>query len=153
MVETKLVDSKIQDGEILLRELDRENFPVDAMFWINRPESNGRLIIGSSFAGQNGTRASYHRLSEIYAKLDLLGLALEDISPLDPNEKPFLSLRSLAAHSSRVASEKLWVQYDDAIVYRWNNTLLEANITCSITLDDLNRYWNDERNGLTCPYF
>ena len=114
MVETKLVDSKIQDGEILLRELDRQNFPVDAMFWINRPESYWRLIIGSSFVGQHGTRAGYHRLSEIYAKLDLLGLALEDISLLDPNEKSFLSLRSLAARSSRVASEKLWVQYEDA---------------------------------------
>jgi hypothetical protein len=104
MVETKLVESKIEDAETLLRELDRQNFPVEGMFWINRPETNWRLIIGSTFVVEQGIRAGYHRLSEIYNKLDLLGLALEDISLLDPNEKPFLSLRFFASHSSRVAA-------------------------------------------------
>jgi hypothetical protein len=145
MVETKLVESKIEDAETLLRELDRQNFPVEGMFWINRPETNWRLIIGSTFVVEQGIRAGYHRLSEIYNKLDLLGLALEDISLLDPNEKPFLSLRFFASHSSRVAAGKYWVQYDEAIVYRWSNTFAQADITCSVTLDDLNRFWNDER--------
>jgi hypothetical protein len=108
MVETKLVESKIEDGETLLRELDRQNFPVEAMFWINRPEIDWRLIVGSGFVTEQGTRAGYHRLSEIYDKLDLLGLALEDITLLDPNERPFLSLRSLASQSSRVAAGKYW---------------------------------------------
>ncbi len=39
MVETQLVESKIEDAEALLRELDRENFCVEAMFWMNRPET------------------------------------------------------------------------------------------------------------------
>jgi hypothetical protein len=39
MVETQVVESKIEDAETLLRELDRENFPVEGMFWINRPET------------------------------------------------------------------------------------------------------------------
>src|ERR1700733_15441238 len=112
MVETKLVESKIEDGETLLRELDQQKFPVEAMFWVNRPETNWRLIIGSTLVTEQGTRAGYHRLSEIYDKLDLLGLALEDITLLDPNERPFLSLRSFASHSSRVAAGKYWVQYD-----------------------------------------
>ena len=78
--------------------------------------------------------------------MDLQGLALRDISLLDPTSKAFLSLRSLARQSSRIASEKLWVLYDDAIVYRWNNTRLEANLSCGgVTAEDLNRFWNDER--------
>jgi hypothetical protein len=145
MVETKLVDSKIEDAETLLRELDRQKFPVDSMFWINPPETHWRLIIGSTVVKEQGIRAGYHRLGEIYDKLDLLGLALEDISLLDPNEKPFISLRSLASHSSRVASGKYWVLYDEAVVYRWSNTVAQADINCSVTSDDLNRFWNDER--------
>ncbi len=75
----------IQDGETLLRELDRQNFPVDAMFSLNAPEKGyWRLIIGSPFVEEQGTRAGYQRLREIYAKLDLQGLALGDISLLDP---------------------------------------------------------------------
>jgi hypothetical protein len=84
-------------------------------------------------------------LSEIYDKLDLLGLALEDISLLDPNEKTFLSLRSFASQSSRVSAGKYWVQYDDAVVYRCSNAFAQGEITCSVTLDELNRFWNDER--------
>jgi hypothetical protein len=145
MVETKLVESKLDDAETLLRELDRQKFPVEAMFWINRAEANWRLIIGSTFVTEEGTRAAYHRLGEIYDKLDLLGLALEDISLLDPNERPFLSLRSVASQASRVAAAKSWVQYDEAIVYRWSNTFTQADIACNVTLDDLNRFWSDER--------
>ncbi len=75
----------IQDGETLLRELDRQNFPVDAMFSLNAPEEGyWRLIIGSPFVEEQGTRAGYQRLREIYAELDLQGLALRDISLLDP---------------------------------------------------------------------
>jgi hypothetical protein len=145
MVETKLVEVKIEDAETLLRELDRQNFPVDGMFWVNRPETSWRLIVGSRFVAEHSIRAGYHRLSEIYDKLDLLGLALEDISLLDPNEKPFLSLRSFAIHSSRIAAGKYWVQNEEAVVYRWSNISAQADIACSVTLDDLNRFWNDER--------
>jgi hypothetical protein len=145
MVETKLVESKIEDGETLLRELDRQKFPVEAMFWISRPETNWRLIIGSTVVTEQGTRAGYHRLGEIYDKLDLLGLALEDITLLDPHEKPFLSLRSEASRSSRLAAAKYWIQYDEAVVYRWDDRLAQADITCNVTLDELHRFWNDER--------
>ena len=40
---------------------------------------------------------------------------------------------------------KYWVQYDEAIVYRWSNTVAHADIACNVTLDDLNRFWSDER--------
>ena len=46
MVKTRLIDRLIQEAAILLPELDRHNFPVDAMFWSNdSEESYWRLII------------------------------------------------------------------------------------------------------------
>ena len=33
MVKKKLVEELISDGAILLRELDRQNFLVESMFW------------------------------------------------------------------------------------------------------------------------
>jgi hypothetical protein len=150
MVETILVEQLIRDGETFLRELDRQNFPVEAMFWINT-DGYFRLIIGSKFVAQEGTRAGYRRLSEIYATLDLLGLALEDITLLDPQTKPFLSLRSAAGHSSRLSSGSSWIQYSDAVVYRWNDAFLKGTIACSVTVEDLNRFWNVERKLSNLP--
>jgi hypothetical protein len=104
MVETKLVESKIEDAETLLRELDQQKFPVEAMFWINRAEANWRLIIGSTFVTEEGTRAAYHRLGEIYDKLDLLGLALED------NFAPRSERKTIFFHfdPSRAIRAELW---------------------------------------------
>ena len=70
---------------------------------------------------------------------------------LDPQTKPFLSLRAEASHSRRVARGIAWVQYSDAVVYRWNDLFLKGEIACTATLEELNRFWNAERKLLNLP--
>jgi len=83
--------------------------------------------------------------------LDLQWLALEDVSLLDPNSKQFLSLRSDASRSSMLGSEECWAQYDEAIVYRWNNNFLKGRLSCLLTADDLNRFWKAQRKLENSP--
>jgi hypothetical protein len=151
MVETQLVTVKIEDAAELLQELDRQKFPVDAMFWINRHELPWRLIVGTSFVAEHGPLAGYGWLGKIFNKFDFFGLEEEDISLFDPTREPFRSMRSEASHSTRVARGKQWVQYEDAVVYRWNNTHATAHIDCAVTLDDLTRLWNAERKRSNQP--
>jgi hypothetical protein len=48
MVKTRLVDGLLSDGAKLLHELDRQNFPVESIFWIHLPDLDyWRLLIAS----------------------------------------------------------------------------------------------------------
>ncbi|MGH9582816.1 MAG: hypothetical protein ACRD4O_07770 [Bryobacteraceae bacterium] len=147
MVKTKLVDALILDGEKILRELDRQNFPVESMFWIELPEQGyWRLIIATDLVADRGTGDAYHRLDEILHGLDLAGIDLADISVVDPHSQEFQSLRATASSSSRLAVDRSWVQFDEAVVYRWNDALVRGILNCGgITESEFNQFWNSER--------
>jgi hypothetical protein len=152
MVKTRLIDRLIQDAAILLGELDRRGFPVEAMFWSNDPEeSHWRLIVASPIVAEQGPRAGYERLGDIFRELDLTGLSSADVSLQDPGSPWFESLRSAAERSGRLAREHSWVQYNDAVIYRWNNSFVKGVVSCSVTAEDLNRFWNAERKLSNLP--
>jgi hypothetical protein len=147
MVKTKLVEALILDGEKLLRELDRQNFPVESMFWLELPEQGyWRLIVASAIVADGDTAEGYRRLNTILGGLDLAGLALADIALFDPTSQEFHSLRAVASSSSRLAVDRSWVQFDEAVVYRWNGAFAQGVLKCSgVTEEDLNRFWSAER--------
>jgi hypothetical protein len=152
MVKTRLIDRLIQDAAILLRELDRRDFPVEAMFWSNDPEeSRWRLIVASPIVAEQGPRAGYERLGGIFRDLDLTGLSSADVSLQDPGSRQFEALRAAAERSGRLAREDSWVQYNDAVIYRWNSSFVKAALSCSVTAEDLNRFWNVERKLSNLP--
>ena len=146
MVKKKLVEELISDGARLLRELDRRNFPVEAMFWIHLPDEDyWRLVIASPFVTQQGGVVGYRRLNEFLRELALAGLALEDISLFDPESSQFHSLYSLASGSSRLAAGPAWLEFEDAIVYRWTGASVRAELECNVSADELQEFWKAER--------
>ena len=139
MVKTVLVNELIADGATLLRELDRQNFAVEAMFWIDFPDQDyWRLVIASPLVRAHGAAAEYRRLGEILRGIDLSGLALEDISLLEPDSQQFRALRSVAETSHRH-------------VYRWTSASLTAELDREISQDRLKQVWEAERKRSNLP--
>lgn len=152
MVKTKLVEELISDGAKLLRELDRQNFPVDSMFWIRLPiEDYWRLVIASPTVAQQGGSAGYRRLDQILRELEMAGITLEDISLLDPDSPQFQPLRSLASASSRLAAGPEWIEFEDAVVYRWTGASVSADLSCEISSGELHQFWEAERKLSNLP--
>ncbi len=149
MVKRKLVEELISDGARLLDELDRKRFPVESMFWVHLPvEDYWRLVIASSFVAQRGSAAGYRRLNEILGDLDLAGITLEDISLVDPASSQFQSLYSLACGSARLAPGPAWLEFEDAVVYRWTGASVSAELDCDVSAKELQEFWEAEREGM-----
>jgi len=147
MVKKKLVEELISDGASLLGELDRRNFPVEAMFWILLPDQDyWRLVIGSPIVREQGGLAAYGRLGECLREIELAGITLEDISLLDPDSREFQSLFSLASASSRLASGAAWLEFEEAVVYRWTGAAVSGELTCDVPLSELNEIERKTRN-------
>jgi hypothetical protein len=152
MVKKKLVEELISDGANLLGELDRRNFPVEAMFWVHLPDQDyWRLVIASPLVPDKGSVAVYRRLGDLLRGIELAGIALEDISLLDPKSQEFLSLSSLASSSSRLAAGAAWLEFEEAVVYRWTSAAVSGELTCDMSLSELNKVWQDERKILNLP--
>jgi hypothetical protein len=81
MVKKTLVAELIADGAKLLDRLDKQNFPVDAMFWVELPERDyWRLVIASSIVGVHGAKAAYTKIGEVLRGTSMAGLDLTEIS-------------------------------------------------------------------------
>jgi hypothetical protein len=146
MVKKKLVVALIADGARLLCELDRQNFPVDAMFWVHFPEEDyWRLVIASPLVNQQGGLAGYRRVNELLRGIEMAGITLEDISLVDPASSQFRSFLSLASSSGRLATGPEWVEFEEAVVYRWTSASVSAELTCDVSSRDLIRLWEAER--------
>ncbi len=146
MVKKKLIERLISEGAGLLRQLDRQSFPVESMFWFHfSDEDYWRLLIASPIVKQHGGAAGYRQLNELLRSIELAGITLEDISLLDPESAQFLSFRFLASHSSRLATGPEWIEFEDAIVYRWTGASVSADLTCNVSADELTQFWESER--------
>ncbi len=149
MVKRKLVEELISDGATLLGELDRKHFPVESMFWVHLPvEDYWRLIIASPFVAQHGSAAGYRLLNEFFGEVDLAGITLEDISLVDPASSQFRSLYSLAGGSARLAPGPAWLEFEDAVVYRWTDASVSAELDCDVSAKELQEFWEAEREGM-----
>jgi hypothetical protein len=152
MVKKKLVEELIGDGANLLTELDRRKFPVETMFWIHLPDQDyWRLVIASPLVNQQGGLAAYRRLGELLPEVELAGLTLEDISLLDPESKEFQYFAALASASSRLAAGAAWLEFEEAVVYRWTGAAVSGELTCEVSLGELNKAWQGERKILNLP--
>ena len=155
MVKKKLVEELITDGARLLHELDRQDFPVESMFWVHLPDEDyWRLVIASPVVSQQGGAAGYRRLNELLRGMELAGITLEDISLLGPDSPQFRSFRSIARGSSRLAAGPEWIELEDAIVYRWTSASVTAELSCEVSPAELYQFWDAERKfsgGLALP--
>jgi hypothetical protein len=146
MVKTKLVEELINDGAELLHELDRNNFPVESMFWVHLQDQDyWRLVIASTIVAEQDNVPPYRRLDEIMRGIEFAGISLEDISLLDPKSQQFQSFLSVVNASSRLAAGKEWLKFEDAVVYRWTGASVSGQLTCEVSRNELNQFWEVER--------
>ena len=146
MVKTKLVEALMVEGAKVLRELDLEGFSVESMFWIHLPEVDyWRLVVASFIVGEIGDAAAYRQFNSILRQVDWFGITLADISLLDPYSPQFQSYLSMAESSSRLAAGPEWVEFDEAVVYRWTGASISAELSCNVTVAELRDIWEAER--------
>lgn len=139
MVKKELVTGFISAGAKLLAELDRQRFPVEAMFWIHLPEDNWKLIIASQIVADEGNLPAYQRLNELLRSMEWIGLRLDVITAVAPGSPEFRSFFSFARGSSRIFDGPEWVEYEEAIVYRWTGASVTGNLTCDLSREQLDR--------------
>ena len=152
MVKTKLVAELINDGAILLCELDRQAVPVESMFWILLPNQDyWRLVIGSRIESELGGRGGSRRLRELLDGIEFAGLTMMDISLFDPESSEFQSLFSLVTSSSRLAAGTAWLEFAEAVVYRWTDSAVHGELSCDVSLAELNQIWQEARKPMKLP--
>jgi len=126
MYKTILVRELIDDGDRLLQELDRQQFPISAAFWYDSPERlTWNLYIVSEVSHQPGPLEGYMRIQKAMAALREVSLSLDDIIVLGPRSSAFRDLRrsiegvsQMSASGKRVNLEGLTLE--DAYIYRWS---------------------------------
>lgn len=70
MVSPALVDTQIDDGEQIVKQLDEEGFDVDSAFWIFDPDKEKWVfVIATSLVAEIGPKKSYDKLRTSLEKL------------------------------------------------------------------------------------
>ncbi len=126
MYKTILVKELIEDGDRLLQELDRRQFPISAAFWYDSPERLAwNLYIVSEVAHEPGPLEGYIRIQLAMAGLKGVSLSLDDIVILGPRSMAFRDLRrtiegvsQMSASGKKVNLEG--VPLEDSYIYRWS---------------------------------
>jgi len=150
MVKKVLVNELIEDGATPLQELDRRDFAVDAMFWVDLPDRDyWQLVTAPPVVRAHGSAAADGKLQDILRGIDLSGFALEDITLLEPDSQQFRALRSVAETSHRLAVGSSWVVFEDAIVYRWTSASVTAELNCEISSERLEEVWDAYRKPIS----
>ncbi len=100
MAASTLVGRDLSDGERLLAELDREDFPVIAAFWrYPTADSDWRLVIASPLVDEAGALPVYQRLQAALDRLPEARLRLREIVAVGEQDPVVRQLRqTLPAH-------------------------------------------------------
>lgn len=125
LYKTILVKELIEDGDRLLRELDRRKFPISAAFWYDSPERGmWHLYIVTEVVHQAGPLEAYSQIQQAMDELDGPSLSLDDIIVMGPRSTPFRELHrtiegvsQMGASGKRVSLEG--AAHEDAYIYRW----------------------------------
>jgi hypothetical protein len=151
MVKQVLVETATDEGARLLSELDRTQFPVECMFWVQLPEQGRwRLVIGSPLVRSQGPRPAYERLGVLLRQVDA-GLTLLEVSVFDPDSAALASLLSIVEISGRVVAGPSWVSFGEGVVYRWTGEAISGELSCDLTQAELAQIWERERKTTSLP--
>jgi hypothetical protein len=149
MVKKSMVIELIEDGAKLLRELDRNGYPVEAMFWVDEPDDDrSRLMIASPDVIVHSSAPGYELIQELLPALDLSGLELSDIYLIEPDSRRFQTLLAFAKNSNRINSGPSWIRKADAVVYRWSSDSLRGHMDPAMTARDIEQVWKDAPSSM-----
>lgn len=127
MVETRLTPELIEEGAILLRELDSTGIPPRSAFWLFSPETaDWKLVLGESGLGEAGPKKFYREIQRtLNAHRDSIRhLSLHDVSVVRTDAPVITSLSRVIAtnpdaggpRSGRNAADGTRIK--DAYIYR-----------------------------------
>lgn len=126
MVASILVSRQIEEGEKLLRVLDKNGMHVEVAFWTAMSDGDyWRLMLGKSGINQQGTRETY---GEIYQLLkdNTINMSLDEVSVIDIESDLCVALRK-AIQANPINGPVAFVgrfvdgqSFPDSIVYRVN---------------------------------
>jgi len=152
MVSEALVGSSTAEQTALfLDALDRDEFPVETLFWAQRPDSSRwRLIISSPLVRDQGSRAVYDRLAGILRESDV-GVDLTTVSVFSPDSAEMSWLLSEVVASGRVAPGDSWLTFGHGAVFRWTADALTAELRPAISKAELSTIWKAERKLIDRP--
>lgn len=151
MVKEVLVEAAIDEGARLLSELDRTQFPVESMFWVQLPDmGHWRLVIGSPLVRDQGPRPTYERLGALLREADL-GLSLMSISVFRPDSGELASLLSGVKMPGLVVAGASWVTFGEGVVYRWTADAITGDLSCELSQAQLEQIWERERKLINLP--
>lgn len=90
MDKTALVESDFKDGEILIKELEKQHINVHSALWFyNSEEDNWRLIIASKIADFASPKRAYSQIKKVLKRLETtplkVGITLDNISVVSPH--------------------------------------------------------------------
>lgn len=150
MVKGTLVRPELlEEGAQLLSKLDDHGEHVDAMFWVYLLEEEyWRLYVGLRDSS-NDRLAAYDRLLQVLRNSDFSWrLDSSDISIFDPQtdsrRPPLANVFASTSHRSPVPGRS-WAEFDDAVVYRWNDQHLTAKIEPVLNGAELASRWEEAR--------
>jgi hypothetical protein len=115
----------VEDGESLLKELDRADFPVSAALWYFVPErETWKLIVVSPVAHERGPLQARVRIEKALSGLSGSSLDMGDILVMSPRSRQFQELRANIEGVSQSGSSGQRVPlsgviFEDAVIYRW----------------------------------
>ena len=143
--------STAEQTALFLDVLDRDQFPVETMFWAQRPDSNRwRLIISSPLVRDQGSRAVYDRLASVLRESDV-GVDLMTVSVFGPDSGEMSWLLSEVVASGRVAPGDSWLTFGHGAVFRWTADALTAELSPPISKAELTKIWKAERKLTDLP--
>jgi hypothetical protein len=90
MAKVPLVERDKEDGKILLRQLDQDEFPVSSAFWYYSSEDERwDLIIASRLVREQGPLAAYRELGETMKRIQATDFSMDSSRVHLVDEKDF----------------------------------------------------------------
>ncbi len=120
MVSTTLVETQIEDGEKIVRQLDADRFNVDSALWFfDTQKDKWILLIATPLINSIGPKESYAKIKKSIDKLvDELKTVTLDVSLIKPDNDLLRILKS----ALRVGPEIAHIRFTGNVI---NGTLIE----------------------------
>lgn len=125
MVKKQLVNTKISEGERLIRALDSSSFPVNSALWFLLEEEEWRLLLATPLVDLEGPRAAYESLQQFLTTPSPgYDISLEEVSLLSPTNNLLEVLRRAIVTGPGISQIRFTensvdnVFIEDALIYR-----------------------------------
>jgi len=126
MVSTTLVDTQIEDGERILRQLDSDRFNVDSALWLfDTQKEKWILLIATPLVNSVGPKKSYAKIKKSLDKLATpLKTAALEVALIKPDHDLLRLLKSVVRVEPKIARMRFTGNVingkliEDALIYR-----------------------------------